>query len=181
MWLQRPWFPLGLGCAKLVLHCSGLRLFRCPWTRCQIQVRRGIETNWVWPEIRICRGHPPLLQTFVAGPLFQNLVAGSCVEYCSLQSACRREGLSQDSPILLARSLVAKRAARACCTRMVWGRYEVVSMAVVATNPHAHDFLKRWPGVPDSFVDGFCCPQPRCNRFSTLVQLRLGHSRMKLS
>ena len=32
----------------------------------------------------------PLLQTFVAGPLLQTLVADLCVEYCSLQGACRR-------------------------------------------------------------------------------------------
>ena len=36
-----------------------------------------------------CRGPPPLLQTFVAGPLFQTLVADLCVEYCSLQGPCR--------------------------------------------------------------------------------------------
>ena len=45
--------------------------------------------------------HPRLLHTFVASPLLQTLVAGLCVEYCSLQQACRREGLSQDPPILL--------------------------------------------------------------------------------
>ena len=44
---------------------------------------------------------PPLLQTFVAGFLLQTLVAGLCVEYCSLQQASRREGLSQDPTILL--------------------------------------------------------------------------------
>ena len=44
---------------------------------------------------------PLLLQTFVAGHLLQTLVAGLCVEYCSLQQACRKEGLSQDPPILL--------------------------------------------------------------------------------
>ena len=43
----------------------------------------------------------PLLQTFVAGPLLQTLVAGLCVEYRSLQQACRREGLSHDPPNLL--------------------------------------------------------------------------------
>ena len=37
-----------------------------------------------------CHGAPPLLlQTFVAGPLLQTLVADLCVEYCSLQGACR--------------------------------------------------------------------------------------------
>ena len=28
---------------------------------------------------------PPLLHTFVAGPVLQTLVAGLCVEYCSLE------------------------------------------------------------------------------------------------
>ena len=36
-----------------------------------------------------CRGLTPLLQTFVARPLLQTLVADLCVEYCSLQGACR--------------------------------------------------------------------------------------------
>ena len=53
-------------------------------------------------------GSPPLLQTFVSGPLLQNLVAGLCVEYCSLQKARRREGLSQDPPILV-QALLQKR------------------------------------------------------------------------
>ena len=35
-----------------------------------------------------CRRPPPVLQTFVAGPLLQTLVADLCVEYCSLQGAC---------------------------------------------------------------------------------------------
>ena len=41
---------------------------------------------WVWLEIGICRGPPPppLLQTFVAGPLLQTLVARLRVDYCSL-------------------------------------------------------------------------------------------------
>ena len=37
-----------------------------------------------------CRGAaPPLLQTFVAGPLLRTLVTDLCVEYYSLQGACR--------------------------------------------------------------------------------------------
>ena len=44
---------------------------------------------------------PPLLHTFVAGPLLQTLISGLCVEHCSLQQACRKEGLSQDPRILL--------------------------------------------------------------------------------
>ena len=56
---------------------------------------------WQCLEIGVRRGPTILLQTFVAGPLSQTFVAGLCVEYCSLQQACRREGLSQDPPILL--------------------------------------------------------------------------------
>ena len=40
-------------------------------------------------KLWLSRGAPPLLQTFVAGPLLQTLVADLCVEYCSLQGACR--------------------------------------------------------------------------------------------
>ena len=49
----------------------------------------------------LSRSPRPLLQTFVAGPLVQTLVVGLCVEYCSLQQACRREGFSQHPSILL--------------------------------------------------------------------------------
>ena len=52
-----------------------------------------------------CRG-PPMLQTFVAGPLLQTLVADLCVEYCSLQGACRG-GFVAEQPHLL-QTFVAK-------------------------------------------------------------------------
>ena len=45
-------------------------------------------------SFNLCRGR-------VAGPLLQAFVAGLCVEYCSLQHACRRGSLSQHAPILL--------------------------------------------------------------------------------
>ena len=43
----------------------------------------------LWIKTRVVAGPPPLLQTFVAGPLLQTRVADLCVEYCSLQGACR--------------------------------------------------------------------------------------------
>ena len=54
-------------------------------------------------NLRMPRSPPPLLQTFVAslsGYCCKTFVAGLCVEYCSLQQACRGEGLSQDAPFL---------------------------------------------------------------------------------
>ena len=44
---------------------------------------------WLWIKTLVVAGPPPLLQTFTAGPLLQTLVADLCVEYCSLQGACR--------------------------------------------------------------------------------------------
>ena len=61
---------------------------------------------WLWIKTRVVAGLPtPLLQTFVAGPLLQTLVADLCVEYCSLQGACR--GGVAEHPRLL-QTFVAK-------------------------------------------------------------------------
>ena len=61
---------------------------------------------WLCLEIGVCRGppHPPLLHTFVAGPLLQTLVAGLCVEYFSLSQG----GFAARPPDSATR-LVAKR------------------------------------------------------------------------
>ena len=59
-----------------------------------------------------CRGPPPLLQTFVAGPLLQTLVAALCVEYCSLQGACRG-GVCRGTPLSVT-NLCCEMAAQAC-------------------------------------------------------------------
>ena len=59
-----------------------------------------------------CRGAPPLLQTFVAGPLLQTLVADLCVEYCSLQGACRG-GVCRRTPLSVT-NLCCEMAAQAC-------------------------------------------------------------------
>ena len=55
---------------------------------------------------------PPLLQTVVAGPLLQTLVADLCVEYCSLQGACRG-GVCRRTPPSVA-NLCREMAAQAC-------------------------------------------------------------------
>ena len=57
-------------------------------------------------------GPPPLLQTFVAGLLLQTLVADLCVEYCSLQGACRG-GVCCRTPRSVT-SLCREMAAQAC-------------------------------------------------------------------
>ena len=59
-----------------------------------------------------CRGPPPLLQTFVAGLLLQTLVADLCVEYCSLQGACRG-GVCRKTPLSVT-NLCREMAAQAC-------------------------------------------------------------------
>ena len=58
------------------------------------------------------RGSPPLLQTFVAGPLLQTLVADLCVEYCSLQEASRG-GVCRRTPLSVT-NLCREMAAQAC-------------------------------------------------------------------
>ena len=59
-----------------------------------------------------CRGPPPLLQTFVAGPLLQTLVADICVEYCSLPGAWRG-GVCRRTPPSVT-NLGREMAAQAC-------------------------------------------------------------------
>ena len=65
-----------------------------------------------------CRGPPPLLQTFVAGSLLQTLVADLCVEYCSLQGACRG-GVCRRTPPSVT-NLCCEMAAQACCKANVF-------------------------------------------------------------
>ena len=55
---------------------------------------------------------PPLLQTFVAGPLLQTLVAELCVEYSSLQGACGG-GVCRKTPPSVT-NLCREMAAQAC-------------------------------------------------------------------
>ena len=68
--------------------------------------------TWLWIKTLVVGGPPPLLQTFVAGPLLQTLVADLCVEYCSLQGACRG-GVCRRTP-LSATQLCREMAAQAC-------------------------------------------------------------------
>ena len=58
---------------------------------------------WVWIKTPCCRGPPPLLQT---------LVADLCVEYCSLQGACRG-GVCRRTPPSVT-NLCREMAAQAC-------------------------------------------------------------------
>ena len=59
-----------------------------------------------------------LLQTFVAGPLLQTFVADLCVEYCSLQGACRA-GVCRRTPPSVT-NLCRNMAAQACYTANVF-------------------------------------------------------------
>ena len=62
-----------------------------PWASPKPQVRgkalQQILCLYGCLKTGVCCGfaHPPLLHTFVTGPLLQTLVAGLCVEYCGLQ------------------------------------------------------------------------------------------------
>ena len=67
---------------------------------------------WLWIKTRVVTGPPPLLQTFVAGLLLQTLVAVLCVEYCSLQGACRG-GVCRRTPPSVT-NLCREMAAQAC-------------------------------------------------------------------
>ena len=60
----------------------------------------------------LSQGSPPLLQTFVAGPLLQTLVADLCVEYCSLEEACRGGVCRRTSPSVT--NVCREMAAQAC-------------------------------------------------------------------
>ena len=66
----------------------------------------------LWIKTRVVAGPPPLLQTFVAGPLLQTLVANLCVEYCSLQGACCG-GVCRRTPLSVT-NLCREMAAQAC-------------------------------------------------------------------
>ena len=86
------------------------RLDACMWfigSRLSVCVSKGISVNGCGSKQGFVAVRPPLFQTFVVGALLQTLVAVLCVEYCSLQQACRRAGFSQH-PNSVA-SLVAKR------------------------------------------------------------------------
>ena len=66
---------------------------------------------------------PALLQTFVAGPPLQTIVADLCVEYCSLQAACRG-GVCRRTPPSVT-NLCREMAAQACYTANVLIRWHM--------------------------------------------------------
>ena len=68
---------------------------------------------YAWLTVEACRGPPcpPSVTNLCRPPLLQTLAAGLCVECCSPQYACRREGLSQDAPFCC--KPCRKKAARA--------------------------------------------------------------------
>ena len=92
-------------CAYAQVHvCKYLKNTRrhtCFWTHI-----------WVWIKTPCCRRAPPLLQTFVAGPLLQTLVADLCVQYCGRQGACRG-GVCRRTPPSVS-NLCYEMAAQAC-------------------------------------------------------------------
>ena len=105
--------PLGLG----ALGAPGAPLQEAFWGIC-IYIYMYIYV-YVYIYIYSCgskpvlsRGSPPLLQTFVAGPLLQTLVADLCVVYCSLQGACRGRVCRRTPPSLT--NLCREMAAQAC-------------------------------------------------------------------
>ena len=67
---------------------------------------------YIWIKTLVVAGPPSLLQTFVAGPLLQTLVADLCVEYRSLQGACR-EGVCRRTPPSVT-NLCREMAAQVC-------------------------------------------------------------------
>ena len=85
-----------------------------------------------------CRGAPPpLLQTFVAGPLLQTLVADLCVEYCSLQGACRR-GVCRRTPVSVT-NLCREMAAQACYKAYVFDSLPYIYIYIYTqTQTHTH-------------------------------------------
>ena len=66
------------GCRKYIHTYVSIFMCMCMY----IYIYMAVDQN---PYYR----RPPLLQTFVAGPLLQTLVADLCVEDCGLQGACR--------------------------------------------------------------------------------------------
>ena len=74
----------------------------------------------------LSRGTPPLFQTFVASPLLQTLVADICVEYCSLQGACRG-GVCRRTPPSVT-NLCREMVAQACYKPNVFDSLPYVSL-----------------------------------------------------
>ena len=93
---------------------------------------------------------PPVLQTFVAGPLLQTLVADLCVDYCSLQGACRG-GVRRRTPPSVT-NLCREMVAQACYTANVFDSLPCVYVYIYTyTHTYTHmlyRFVKVLPGTP---------------------------------
>ena len=78
-----------MGCYLSPSLYTYLYIYMCKYVHIYIYI--CIYTYmWLWINTLVVAGlPPPLLQTFVAGPLLQTLDADLCVEYASLQGACR--------------------------------------------------------------------------------------------
>ena len=85
--------------------------------------------TWQWIKTRVVAGPPPLLQSFVVGHLLQTLVADLCVEYCSLQGACRGGGCRRTPPSVT--NLCREMAAQACCKANVFDSMPYTYMYIV--------------------------------------------------
>ena len=116
----------------------------------------------------LSRGSPPLLQTFVAGPLLQTLVADLCVEYCSLQGACRG-GVCRGTPLSVT-ILCRKMAAQACYKANVFDSlpYMYASMCVYT-----------WGYLCCKHICEFGANVGRCLRPASMRGRRSYHDRQK--
>ena len=67
---------------------------------------------WLWITTRVVAGPPLCYKPFVAGPPLQTLVADLCVEYRSVQGACRG-GVCRSTPLSVT-NRCREMAAQAC-------------------------------------------------------------------
>ena len=100
-------------CKYIYIH-----MLECMYTYIRVHIYiyicicRCVHVYGCGSKLWFSRGSPPLLQTFVGGPLLQTLVADLCVEYCSLQGACRG-GVCRRTPPSVT-NLCREMAAQAC-------------------------------------------------------------------
>ena len=118
--------------AEISPTSAELRAFGRPLDSLGLQIAQNRPSSYIYIYIYVCiyryvwyeniygcgskpvssRGSPPLLQAFVAGALLQTLVADLCVQYCSLQGACRGRVCRRTPPSVT--NLCLKMAAQAC-------------------------------------------------------------------
>ena len=87
----------------------------------------------------LSRAPPALLQTFVAGPLLQTLVADLCVEYCSLQGACRG-GVCRRTPPSVT-NLCREMATQACYKANVFDSLSYVCVCACSLHAYGHVYI----------------------------------------